>query len=364
MRLMGYGDCWEQGSEYHWDTPRFAPEPASPWIGAGVLFGSGRDALRGLICHGMRIRGWHRIWVPTYYCQEVLESMRSTGIIIAGYPDNPFVPAHLPNLAMIEPGDVLFQVNYFGLRSKPAHGQVDEKFTEIIEDHTHDPWSDWALNSSADWCVASLRKTLPIPDGGVVWSPRGHKLPPSVPPTAERSSAASAKLAAMVLKGLYLHGGPVSKDYFRQIAVAGEKEIASGDISGISDFTRGVLPTLPANRWRQVRQRNCRTLLWGLRGLKWVRMLTPPQGTRSVPFSGIIVFDTPERRDHVRSLLIAHRVYPSVLWPLEEADQLAVADGDLDFSRRMLSLHCDMRYGPRDMIRVAMLIRKYGRELD
>jgi hypothetical protein len=40
----------------------------------------------------------------------------------------------------------------------------------LVEDHSHDPFSPWAVGSSADYAFCSLRKTLPVPDGGLLWS--------------------------------------------------------------------------------------------------------------------------------------------------------------------------------------------------
>ena len=101
-------------------------------------------------------------------------------------------------------GDAIFWVNFFGLGIKPPFGFVPD-WVEIIEDHTHDPWSVWAYESTANWCVASLRKTLPLGNGGVLWSPAGHPLPSASPVTPERHTAALEKfLAAMLLKKRYL----------------------------------------------------------------------------------------------------------------------------------------------------------------
>ena len=38
----------------------------------------------------------------------------------------------------------------------------------LIEDHIHDPLSDWSQSSNADYAVASLRKTLPVPIGAML----------------------------------------------------------------------------------------------------------------------------------------------------------------------------------------------------
>ena len=45
-----------------------------PWS-SGILAFSGRDALRLLLAQGVQHRGWHRLWVPDYFCQHVAAAL-------------------------------------------------------------------------------------------------------------------------------------------------------------------------------------------------------------------------------------------------------------------------------------------------
>ncbi|MCK4783073.1 MAG: hypothetical protein KAV87_04930 [Desulfobacteraceae bacterium] len=218
---------------------------SSPWDKNGVFWGSGRDAFRALLLHGRAARSWRRLWIPSYFCQEVVLSLMSTGIEVAVYPDNPVEYTNGIDKIEVRPGHVILIVNFFGLRVKKQRPQYECQHVEIIEDHTHDPWSTWAWSSNADWCVVSLRKTLPVSDGGVLWSPVGQRLPPVRDVTAERRTASSYKLAAMLLKKLYLEGAPVSKEAYRRLAHFGEQHIASGEASGMAEWTPALLPTFP-----------------------------------------------------------------------------------------------------------------------
>ena len=186
---------WEHGSEFHWpDIPNsVAAEP--PWADRRTLFGCGRDALRALVEHGRAHFGWQRLWMPSYFCQEVVAAAK-TSIELATDLDG---PGSVPDFGdvHVRRGDAVFIVNYFGLRSSivPPAGAA------IVEDHTHDPWSEWSRRSVADFCLVSLRKTLPVPDGGLVWSPRQHVLPPVRAVTPERAIASSNKTAGMLQTG-------------------------------------------------------------------------------------------------------------------------------------------------------------------
>ncbi|MGM0577360.1 MAG: hypothetical protein ACQEXJ_16670 [Myxococcota bacterium] len=350
------GDRWEHGSELHWPAdgaagwpPRSAAD-VYPWGNEAVLTGSGRDALRLVLEHGRRFVGWRRLYVPSFLCQEVVQAAVGTGLPTRLYPDRPTEPFD-PDAVDAREGDVVLVVNHFGLRDAAPLDGLRAGGAAILEDHTHDPWSPWAQGSDADFAIASLRKTLPVPEGGVAWSPSARALPDAPPVTPERERAAGRKLAAMVLKGLYLDGHPVEKDAFRRLAMAGEDDIARGEISAVTEATRALLRTFPVNAWREVRRANHALLAARLGDARGVTVLRGDG--RSCPFSAILVFDSGRARDAVKRHLIDRSIYPAVLWPLDEPVLEGLERADLSLSRRVLSLHCDMRYGASDLDRVA-----------
>jgi len=340
---------WEQGSEYHWLEIDAPEPPRRPWS-SGLLLSSGRDALRAVVAVGVKERRWRRLWIPDYFCQDVVAALVSTGLELRVYADDPLREA--PDLPDARTGDAVLVVNYFGLRERITFPRRDG--VELIEDHTHDPGSDWARTSAADFCVASLRKTLPLPDGGVLWSPCGHALPPEPRLSAQRRRAAETKLTAMILKAMYLRGHPVEKEAFRSLALQGEQALGAPGVSAMSDVARAMLACWPSERWRRIRRANHDTLRGQLAHLEWARVLTP-RGERSVPFSCVIVVDSAMRRERVRRRLIEAHVFPAVLWPLERP-VARVRPAAQSVSRRLLSIHCDGRYDAEDMRRVASLV--------
>ena len=57
--------------------------------------------------------------------------------------------------------------------------------------------------------------------------------------------------------------------------------------------------------------------------------------------------------------MIEANVFPVVHWPLEET-VLPVGEEARDISRRLISIHCDGRYGAPDMLRVAEALGSVG----
>lgn len=131
-----------------------------------VLFlADGRQAIELLIIHYK----WKRIWVPEYFCWEIIEYIqRRCKIKVKTYFDNPLnEELNLVEKLPFIDGDVLLRMNYLGLRQYRDRLNIS---VPVIEDHSHNIFDEWHRNSKADFCIASLRKTLPLAGGGIIWS--------------------------------------------------------------------------------------------------------------------------------------------------------------------------------------------------
>jgi hypothetical protein len=335
-------DRWEQGSDFHLSLE--AGEASYPWTSVPhSLWGSGRDALRALLAWGAEAHGWRRLLVPSYFCQPVVVAIQRE-IEVSVYEHGPTSPAR----ARIEPGpgDVVLVVALFGMSPAPlASGGA-----ALIVDFSHDPIGPDAARSTADYAIASLRKTLPLPDGGVLWSPRGLSLPAERSVTPDHASAVLDRLSAMTLKQHYLTGQAVDRAEIRRLSMRGEDAIGQGDISGISAFSRSRLLTLPVASWRAARALNLAAFREAVGELPDVQLM-------DAPFAATLIFTEPDARDRVRDALIAARIYPAVLWSLDEPAVGGIPAADVDLAHRILSIHCDYRYTQSDMVRVAEVIR-------
>ena len=338
-------DRWEHGSDVQWMPP--TSTAVYPWQSC-ALFGCGRFALNALI----EQVACRRLWVPSFYCPEVIAALPPGRVEIAVYRDLPTEPlgslADLP----IAPGDAILTQNLYGLRGEAP---VTPAGVPVIEDHTHDLVIDWATTSRADYAMASLRKLLTVADGGVAWSPLGKPLPAEPDLDRAHERAAMDRLTGLVLKAAYLDGGAIEKAVYRTHCVAGEQALAGGPSSGILPLTRACLPGYPVIAWRQQRAANFATFVEALGEPPGVELLRPAHD-HAVAFVATLCFATPALRDEVRRQLIAAQIYPAVLWPLDHATY-AVPDEARALAHRMLSLHCDQRYTGSDMQRVAVAVR-------
>jgi hypothetical protein len=298
-----------------------------------VLMADGRQCIEVLI----RQFRWKRLWMPEYFCYNIIEYLqKNTGVDIAfytDYPGNDDVKA-VSNLAFCE-GDVLLRMNYFGLRSFRSTKDIP---VPVIEDHSHDLVGDWAKNSDADWCIASLRKIIPIPEGGILWSPKGYAINFHPELTSFNDDLARRRWLAMEDKYKYLTGDITDKESFRRLYLETEEAFDELGISTLDKRSMAFLACFDLSSWNHAKKRNWKVLS-GLSSNEGIEVLSP-ENDNLTPFSLILLCKDQAMRDRVRRTLIASSVFPAVLWNVPNSAYQAVKD----FSNKMLSIHCDGRY--------------------
>jgi hypothetical protein len=389
------------GSEFHWD-PAVLTGGGPSWLPARrSLFATGCGAL-GALLRMLAPRG--RLHVPSYFCTGVAESL-SALVPIAWYRHLP--DGRGPRFATLRAGDgdVVLAQNLFGrddggpwddwMRAHPS--------VTVVEDHSHDPFGVWARVSTAPYAVASLRKTLPVPDGGLLWSPRDLDLPR---PSAGDSAGAQLKLAAMMLKSAWIDGWPVAKDAFRELQSRGERELLVSE-GPISAFSAAILPLLDVAAIRQRSVDNARALRAALPPSAGGWSLLPPspqpaptqpaparsaparsapglsapgfsapglsapaeassglvRGGRMVggaPFRVQLLCPSPDLRDALLSHLARHRIYAPVHWRQDRAGFWSGDEEAAALADRMLTVPVDHRCTPADVRRVARALLEFA----
>jgi hypothetical protein len=350
-------DRWEYGSDFHLEPIAESDDLALPaWPEDAVYYGTGTQALESLLELGARSHGWRRVLFPDYYCQDVVDRIRLGSLDVCRYADDP-IQAHVQvPMDRTEQGDVVVVINYFGLRSSADMSLDHPTGVAVVEDHTQAPFSITAARSQASYCFASLRKTLPIPDGGVVWSPRGSLLPEPPAMTQEHSAAVGQRLEAMIGKSLYLRGGRVEKAAFRQRFKESERQLQSARPSAMSQTSGLLIDSLPVD-WLTQRASNRRYLTAAISDLRLPVKVLEPADSELVPSSASLLFRDPETRDDVRRYLVERRIYPAVHWPMDSTATPAIPDATIALSRRLLTLPCDARYASEDLDRVVTALR-------
>ncbi|WP_436529137.1 hypothetical protein [Actinoplanes sp. HUAS TT8] len=345
----------EIGSEFHWDPSALLSDVRGGlpgWVPARrELFATGCGALRAAL---RLLPPGGRLHVPSYFCMGVAEALAQDRPV-AFYRQLPDGRGPRWETLRIRAGDVVLAQNLFGGDEQPpwnawirAHPGIP-----VIEDHSHDPFSIWAKNSIAAYVVSSLRKTLPLPDGGLLWSPTGRELPA---PEGPESPGAGQKLAAMLLKAGWLDGQPVPKETFRALQRRGEGELL-GSAGPASTVTRAVLPMLDVAGIRALSSRNAFALRDALLARTGNAGILGFHGSEDVaPFRIQIVLPSTVERDGLLETLAANRIYAPVHWRQDRrgwwsGDQEAAALAD-----RMITLPVDHRCSSDDVFRMAEVV--------
>lgn len=337
----------EFGSDFHYiDSYCSGRAHLTDVFRGAILLADGRQCIVVLI----RQNGWKRLWMPDYFCYDVIETIKEqTGIEVALYTDNPLVEGKVESLPFAE-GDVLLRMNYFGMRNIRRNNNIP---VPVIEDHSHDPFGHWALYSDADWCISSIRKSLPLPEGGMMWSPKGHKLSIGIDSSDENEEIAAIRWEGMEMKAQYMKGEDVCKESFRKKYTETEDWFDRAEPTLIDERSRRVVSEeLNINSWQGAKHRNWK-LLKSLVNRERCEVIVPEDESCTM-FSLVLLMESKEHRDIVRKNLIDNSVYPAILWDVPETASV----GSKDFSQRMLSIHCDGRYSEEDIRQLAGILNE------
>lgn len=310
------------------------------------LFFSGRSALYSILLNGIAVHAWETLFIPEYYCHEVTDFIEDLNINVEYYKHAPYFSEFKPSENMCKKGNVILVVNIFGFNSVPI---IENSEAIIIEDHTHDLLSNFALNSRADFCFASLRKTIPIPCGGLAWSPVGNKIP-ELNVSHLGKLASYMKLTAMLLKSEYLSGANVQKSDFRQIYEESEEIFCDhATCGGMPKLEKKFLDQISVGGLYRTKYRNLATLKEKIidKSIIYKESFDAPG---HYPLGLFLKFDTPGERARMQKHLISNNVFPAVLWPNQKTDEAKA------FSDIILFLHCDVRYSQKDINSIANII--------
>ena len=337
----------EFGSDFHFiDSYDSCRAHLTDVFRGAWLLADGRQCIVVLICQ----YGWKRIWMPDYFCYEVIDTIKKlTGIEIMFYEDNPLQEGMVENLPFAD-GDVLLRMNFYGMRGQRSNKKIP---CPVIEDHSHDPFGHWALYSDADWCISSIRKILPLPEGGMIWSPKGYSLTNVLQSSEENENIAAIRWEGMEMKTAYLKGEAVSKEEFRKRYTETEEFFDRAEPAVIDNRSREVVSKkLDINLWQGAKRKNW-MLLKSLVNQDGCKIMVP-EDESCTAFSLIILLESKEQRDALRMRLIEACVYPAILWAVPDG----ASKSSKDFSKRMLSIHCDGRYTEDDIRQLAGILNK------
>ena len=333
-------------------------EPVFPFEGNEKwnysYFNTGRSAIEALLVY-LKKEGKKHVWLPSYDCDSVLGAAKRSGVEVHYYRIDRELHIVTDDLGALSPDAVLYVVNLFGKSERKETlyeiMALKEKGITVIEDLTLALFSEGEGVGYGDYIIGSVRKWLPIPDGGFVASqcelPEFKKEQPGYDYTLYY-------LTAQFMKYEYMNDTTLDKQQFLSLSNKGMASLFSDySIREMSQVSERLLNNTDFTKVRKSRAENYRYLYHNLQDIEEIKVMIAPSEV-SIPL-GMIV--STEERDNLFQHLVKKGIYCNIHWRPNESTML-FEDSDY-LSKHCLTIPCDQRYGKTEMDYIAQTIKNY-----
>ncbi|TAJ72165.1 MAG: hypothetical protein EPO51_08595 [Phenylobacterium sp.] len=278
------------------------------------------------------------IWLPAFLCVDLMGSAFRDRLRFYPVRDG-----FEPDLTVVEAeattADLVLLVAQFGLPIGDSARDFARRRRDlwIVEDRAQALGP--GLGPCAGYALYSPRKLLGVADGGILVAPEGRAPLPQ--------PAAVADEDKLWRPALLRHADPHGADNARWYAASRTKEAAMrAGPEAITARSLSILSETPIAGLAAARWANWRFLDARLR--RWSALPPDPQA----PPLGYVLRLAARARDHLLAALHAERIFAAVHWPT-----IAAAEADFPreagWTRELVTLPCDHRYGEAEMVRIA-----------
>lgn len=345
----------EIGSSFELVGDKYLTQTTSrrfPWEEASsiIYVESGRQAL-AVVEAELRSQGHTHLHVPSYLCDSMIYPFQINSWTLRQLPVDGDLAVRPRNLLSQVTAGVLLHTPYFGRQDSPAMldalDTLRRRGVVVLVDETHRVFSD--PSPVADIRVASLRKFLPLYDGGYVTGLSGQ-LHPSLQNSPPESEIAVLRRIAMLSKSNALASGDDNQTYRALFARAEHATEIRTQPAHMSEESISLLHRLDIDLIRRTREINSILLAETLGQSDRFRVINPP--TEDLLPSHLVL-----ETDDVSGLqqyLARQRIYCPIHWPPSEVLPRAG-----NWPDRYISLPIDHRYSEPDMMRMAACIQTF-----
>ena len=331
----------EYGYEYDavlnqpvWDTTKGNTTEERLW-GAYCLR-SGRDALKAIAReYAPRIA-----LLPALACDSMLFPFQMYGHQIRYYKLNKDYSINLDSLDFGTDPVFFLYMDYFG-RKAIRDAELERLKTKgnviMIEDRTHNLIWERTSSFHPDYTIASLRKWIPVPDGGLLW---GNIKEPFNTDTA----FSQLRLKAQCMRHQYfLCGDEKIKTEYRKIFSEVSGLMDQDEPGSMSAYSYALARETDWAGVRSQRKENAERLISILRQSPYITLIQDQAGK-----SDLYVAFTVPNRDRIQRQLSAEGIFNTIIWPISD-EQKAACGIAKETEQNMLAAPCDQRYTADDM---------------
>jgi dTDP-4-amino-4,6-dideoxygalactose transaminase len=298
--------------------------------------------------------------LPIYTCASVIRPFLNKGYAVEFFDIEADLSVSwnkLEEQILLYNPDVLLFHAYFGFDTHQAIGEhiafLRKSGVAVIEDLTHSLFSGFK-KSDADFHVASVRKWLPIPDGGLVFSAAS---PLQAPTLCTHEALVETNLKAFQEKYRYTQSlDPEAKNKYLKLFSQADQMLASdSNFYRMSDPALRIIQNTDYLQMKRSRRENYDFLLSNIKGIDFIKPVFNELPNDVVPLF-FPVFVEADRRE-LRNHMTANEMYLPVHWPVPKRIEGQLTPNAETIYSRILSIPIDQRYTTEDMSRLADLLK-------
>ncbi len=310
-----------------------------------ILLRSGRDALKAVA----REYNCGTVFLPALSCDSMVVPFHLYGHKVVYYKiqnDYRTDYADLLDLLDKESGTMLLlYMNYFGNLSASDEqlGRIKNRYPNVvfIEDRTHDLIYERQNKFQPDYTVASLRKWMNVPDGGLLWTERMLN---NTAFSEDITFSETRRKAQCMRAEFFKNGDEYIKTEYRKIFSTVTDQIDIDLIPGrMSEYAYQMALTTDWNAVRNDRERNATILTKKLSYCDSIKFIQHDT-CKSNLYVPILI----DNRDLIQRNLAAKGIFTTLIWPLNDEQKKYCKVAEYT-ERCMLGIPCDQRYSAEDV---------------
>lgn len=309
-------------------------------LGGAYCLRSGRDALKIIA----REFSPCIVMLPALACDSMILPFKMYGHKVKYYRLNADYSINLQDVLhnMSDQKTLFLYMDYFGCNSidDSELQHIRNLYSNVVflEDRTHNLIWENHSTFKPDYVIASLRKWLPIPDGGLLWGDVTGTI-------GSDTSFSERRLYAQCLRNEFLrNGNEATKEKYRNI-FSHVADIIDKDEkpSSMSAYTYGLIQNFNWDVVRLIRKNNAKKLISILGKSKNIHLIQNKSGVSDL-YVGFMV----EKRDEIQRKLSLEGIFCTIIWPLNDRQKKYCPVAKYT-EEHMLAAPCDQRYTIEDM---------------
>ena len=341
----------EIGSEF-WIDKDYIVDPLEQF------YMSGRSALNAIVLDVKKKYAVEQVLMPSYCCDSMIVPFIKNQIRIRFYDvylDNDHkISVEIPKA---EKNEVLFLMHYFGAKVRKFHIQGEFRdWITVIEDKTHSFFSSFDSDIDSEYEFVSFRKWFAV--SGIAMAKNTDRS--LIVPDATNNKFLALRNEAFFEKARYISGAQINKDLFLNKFRKAEEILDIDSMCYLpdrKDYYRLTQRLHQKEALVQARRANAAVLIKELQKIPQLSVMVDFDMDMDCPLF-VPVAELTGQRDQLRRYLIDNKVYCPVHWPTSSYHgEILVRTQEIYDNE--LSLVCDQRYSPNEMMKIIETISNY-----